>query len=68
MRNIIPNIVAIGKLAVDELEFYPGEKIPKIGIEFILPQVSNVRFDSDLTEVQPIKKSRSKSLLQKSLL
>jgi hypothetical protein len=55
------------QLAVDDLEFYPSEHIPKIATEFILPQVSNVRFDSDLTEVQPIKKAKGKSLLQKSL-
>jgi len=55
------------QLAVDELEFYESVNIPKIGTEFISAEVSNVRFDSDLTEVQPIKKLKTKSLLHKSL-
>lgn len=55
------------QLAVDTLEFYESENIPKIDTQFILSEISNVRFDSDLTEVQAIKKLKTKSLLHKSL-
>ena len=55
------------QLAVDELEFYEGRNIPKIGTEFIPTEVSNVRFDSDLTELESIKRFKTKSVLHKSL-
>ncbi len=53
-------------LAVDSLAFYESESIPKIDIDNIPNQLSNIRFDSDLTEIKPIKKHKIKSLLHQA--
>lgn len=55
-------------LAIDLLAFYESELIPKIDISNVSQQLSNIRFDSDLTELQPIKKFTTKSLLHQALL
>ncbi len=55
------------QLAMDSLEFYESENIAKIDFESIPIKVTNVRFDSDLTNIQPIKKVKTKSILHNSL-
>jgi Putative PD-(D/E)XK family member, (DUF4420) len=55
------------QLAIDSLQFYDCENIPKIDLQTIPIEVSNVRFDSDLTNIQPIKKNKTKSILHNSL-
>ena len=55
-------------LAVETLAFYESELIPKIDVYNVPAQLSNVRFDSDLTELQPIKKLSTKSLLHRAIL
>lgn len=44
------------QLAIDSLSYYKVVDIPKININLIPTQVSNVTFDSDLTDVQNILK------------
>ena len=55
-------------LAVDSLAFYESDSIPKIDVSSVPPQISNVRFDSDLSEIKPLKKLETKSLLHRALL
>ena len=55
------------QLATDSLQFYDCENIPKIDLQTIPIDVTNIRFDSDLTNIQPIKKSKIKSILHNSL-
>ncbi len=56
------------QLAVDSLAFYESALIPKIDIFTIPNQLSNIRFDSDLTEIEPIKKLNTQSLLHQSAM
>jgi hypothetical protein len=55
------------QLAADTLAFYESEAVPKIEFTNIPLELSNIRFDSDLTDVKPIKKIITKSSLHKSL-
>lgn len=55
------------QLAADTLQYYESENISKIDINSISKSITNVRFDSDLTDIPPLKKARNKSLLHKSL-
>lgn len=55
------------QLAVDSLQFYYSELIHKIDISTISQQLSNIRFDSDLTKVKPIKTIKTTSQLHKAL-
>ena len=54
--------------AVDTLAFYKSEDIPKIALTNIPLELSNIRFDSDLTNTSTIKKLKTKSILHKSLM
>lgn len=56
------------QLAVDTLQFYDNQNIPKIDINSIPKAITNVRFDCDLTNVKAIKKIKIKSLLHIALL
>jgi hypothetical protein len=55
------------QLATDSVQFYDCENILRIDLQTIPIEVTNVRFDSDLTNIQPIKKSKTKSILHNSL-
>lgn len=55
------------QLAIDSLAYFESELIPKLDISDIPQQLSNVRFDSDLSEIQPIKKPLNDSALHKAL-
>lgn len=55
------------QLAMDSLQFYESENVAKIDSQSIPIAVTNVRFDSDLTDIQPIKKVKTKSILHNSL-
>ncbi len=55
------------QLAVDSLSFYEGKVIPKIEGQ-VRKEVSNIYFDSDLTEVPSIKKVLKTSLMFESLI
>lgn len=54
-------------LAVDTLQFYDSKDIPHINIQDIPAAITNIRFDSDLTDIEPIKISTTKSLLHNAL-
>jgi hypothetical protein len=56
------------QLAIDSLRFYESELIPKIDIANVPKQLSNIRFDSDLTEIESLKKLKTNSLLHQSVL
>jgi Putative PD-(D/E)XK family member, (DUF4420) len=56
------------QLAADSLEFYESNLIPKIDIATIPKQLSNIRFDSDLSEIEPLKQLKTNSLLHQSVL
>ena len=53
--------------AVDTLQFYSSENIPRIDIPNIPNALSNVRFDCDLTNVAPLNRAETTSLLHNSL-
>lgn len=55
------------QLATDTIQFYKSEAIPSIDAKYIPKELTNVHFDSDLTEVIPLKKNKSESTLHKSL-
>lgn len=55
------------QLAIDTLDFYESNSVPKIPTTNIPPELSNIRFDSDLTIVKPISKTKAKTILHKSL-
>lgn len=55
------------QLAIDSKAFYESSSIPKIDINNIPMQVSNIRFDCDLSDITPLKRVKSKSLLHNSL-
>lgn len=55
------------QLATDTIQFYKSESIPSIEMKNIPKELSQVHFESDLTEVTPIKKSKQDSTLHKSL-
>lgn len=55
------------QLATDSLQFYDSKNIPKIDLQTIPTGVTNIRFESDLTDIQPIKKNKTKSTLHSSL-
>lgn len=56
------------QLAIDSLAFYESESIPKIEGSIVRQEISNVHFDSDLSDVEPLSKVKTKSLLHKSLI
>ncbi len=56
------------QLAIDSLAFYESELIPKIDNRAIGQEISNVHFDSDLSDIEPLKQIKTKSLLHKSLI
>ncbi len=56
------------QLAIDTIAFYESTSIPKIDVKNIPLQISNIRFDCDLSDITPLKRIKSKSLLHKSLL
>lgn len=55
------------QLAIDELAFYESDVVPKIALTNIPLELSNIRFDCDLTDVKQIKKIKTKSSLHKAL-
>lgn len=55
------------QLAVDSLKFFKSGIVPTINPEFVPSQITNVRFDCDLTEIQDVKFFESESLLYNSL-
>lgn len=56
------------QLARDSLAFFESETIPKINTTLIDKDVSNVHFDSDLTNAKQLKRIKSNSLLHKTLM
>lgn len=56
------------QLAIDSLAYYECAVIPKISTTFIPLELSNIRFDCDLTNIKAIKTFRTKSTLHKSLI
>jgi Putative PD-(D/E)XK family member, (DUF4420) len=56
------------KLAIDSLAFYESKSIPKIEGSNIKQEISNVHFDSDLSNIEKLKCSNIKSLLHESLI
>jgi hypothetical protein len=55
------------QLAIDSISYYSSSAIPSINHENIAKEVSNIRFDSDLTDTPSLKKHKVKSYLHKSL-
>lgn len=56
------------QLAKDTLAFFESETVPKINTTLISKEVSNVHFDSDLSNAEQLKKIKSNSLLHKALM
>ena len=56
------------QLAKDTLAFFESEMVPKINTTLISKEVSNVHFDSDLSNTEQLKKIKSNSLLHKALM
>jgi len=56
------------QLAKDTLAFFKSETVPKINTTSISKEISNVHFDSDLSNVEQLKKIKSNSLLHKTLI
>lgn len=56
------------QLAVDSLAFFDSELIPKIEISSIRQEISNIHFDSDLSQIVETKEIKTNSLLHKSLI
>ena len=54
-------------LAVDSLQFYESKNIPSIEVQNVPNEVTNVHFDTDLTNIISIKRVLTKSILHKSL-
>ncbi len=54
--------------AVDSIRYYYSEFVPTIELENIPTQLTNVRFDCDLTEIPNVKSCKNCSLLHNSLL
>jgi hypothetical protein len=54
-------------LAVDSIRYYYSEDVPSINSTSIPSQISNVKFDCDLTDVPAVKASRDISLLHCSV-
>ncbi len=52
---------------IDSLAFFDSKNILKIEPQFVPKQVSNIRFDSDLTDIKPLKKADNKSKLHQAL-
>lgn len=55
------------QLAIDTLKYYTSESIPSIDIKCIPKEVSNVHFESDLTDIVAVNEIRSDSVLHKAL-
>lgn len=55
------------RFAVDTLQYYNSQDINKIDIITVPREVTNIRFDSDLTDIQAVKKPNKKSQLQNAL-
>lgn len=56
------------QLAKDTLAFFESETVPKINTTLISKEVSNVHFDSDLSNAEQLKKIKGNSLLHKTLM
>lgn len=55
------------QLAVDSIKYYYGEIVPTINSKCIPIQLTNVRFDCDLTDIPHLKSCKNNSLLHSSL-
>lgn len=55
------------QLAIDSIKFYYSEIVPTIISASIPTQLTNVRFDCDLTDITDVKSCMNKSLLHNSL-
>lgn len=55
------------QLAVDSIKYYYSETIPTINSISIPSQITNVRFECDLTDIGDVKSCKNKSLLHNSL-
>jgi hypothetical protein len=55
------------QLAVDSIKYYYGKIVPIINSTSIPTQITNVRFDCDLTDISDVKSCDNKSLLHSSL-
>ena len=55
------------QLAVDSIKYYYGENVPTISSNSIPTQITNIRFDCDLTDISDVKSCKNKSLLHNSL-
>jgi hypothetical protein len=56
------------QLAVDSLAFFESELVPKIETSIISKEISNIHFDSDLSNIEKLKKTKNNSLLHRSLI
>ena len=55
------------QLAVDSIKYYYSEIVPTINSISIPTQITNVKFDCDLTDILDVKSCKNKSLLHSSL-
>jgi hypothetical protein len=54
------------QFSVDTISFFNVKDIPKISVAHIQPEITNVHFESDLTNLRPVKRSDLKAQLHKS--
>ncbi len=55
------------QLAIDSIKYYYSEIVPTINSISIPTQITNVRFDCDLTDISDVKSCKNKSLLHSPL-
>ena len=55
------------QLAVDSIKYYYSDILPTINPVCIPTQITNVRFDCDLTDILDVKSCKNKSFLHSSL-
>jgi hypothetical protein len=56
------------QLAIDSLAFFDSELVPKIESSAIRQEITNIHFDSDLSQIEETKEIKTNSLLHKSLM
>lgn len=56
------------QFSVDTISFFNVKDIPKISVAHIQPEITNVHFESDLTNLQPVRRSDLKAQLHKSAI
>jgi hypothetical protein len=65
--EVAQNVYFDYQFSIDNLEFYRLSEIPRIQSIHVPKEISNLKFDCDLSNVQPIKNNTLKAKLHKAL-